>query len=96
MSTGAERTLGRCRTCPGDADVELLDNLRAWRTTTAEALSAERGTRMPAYVVATDATLQAIAEQHPKTLAELAEIPGIGPRKIADYGPSLLELLVAE
>lgn len=96
LSTGAERTLGRCRTCPGDADVELLDNLRAWRTTTAEALSAERGTRMPAYVVATDATLQAIAEQHPKTLAELAEIPGIGPRKIADYGPSLLELLVAE
>ncbi|MDQ1246106.1 MAG: ATP-dependent helicase UvrD/PcrA [Actinomycetota bacterium] len=93
LATGAERSLGRCRTCPGEVDLELLERLREWRTATAAGLTAEKGTRVPAFVVATDATLQAIAEQHPTDIAALAEIPGIGPRKVDDYGEALLAVV---
>ena len=71
----------------------VLAALQEWRTSTAESLTAERGSRMPAYIVATDATLLAIAEQRPGTLQALAEIPGIGPRKIDDYGTQILAVI---
>ncbi len=93
LATAAERTLSRCRNCPGDVDVAVLAALQEWRTSTAESLTAERGSRMPAYIVATDATLLAIAEQRPGTLQALAEIPGIGPRKIDDYGTQILAVI---
>lgn len=87
LVTGSERTIGRCRTCPGREDPELRERLRAWRLDQAH----ERG--VPAFVVCTDATLDALIERSPTTLEELADVPGIGPRKIADYGPALLSLL---
>ncbi len=94
LVTGAEHTLGRCRTCPGDADLDLLEKLRTWRITTAAALGATKGSgKVPAYLVANDATLLAIAEQRPTNLADLQRIPGIGPRKIDDYGAEILEII---
>jgi ATP-dependent DNA helicase RecQ len=48
---------------------------------------------MPAYIVFSDATLIAMAEQPPQTEAELLAIPGVGPRKLAAYGEAFLELL---
>ena len=51
--------LRRCGDCPSDVDVELLDRLKSWRA--AEASKQQ----VPAYVVFTDATLTAIAEQRP-------------------------------
>ena len=45
---------------------------------------------MPAYVVFTDATLQAIAETRPATLRELSGLPGIGARKLELYGEDVL------
>ena len=48
---------------------------------------------MPAYVVFTDATLTAIAERRPRSSAELAQVPGVGPTKLASYGPAVLDLL---
>jgi DNA helicase-2/ATP-dependent DNA helicase PcrA len=74
-------------------DVALLERLREWRTATAARLAAEKSTRVPAYIVATDATLQAIAEQHPNDAGELAEIAGIGPAKVADYGEEILAIV---
>lgn len=65
----------------------VLDQLRAWRTLTAQASNA------PAYTVFTDATLQAMAELRPSTLDELAKIAGVGPIKLTRYGNELLELL---
>jgi len=87
LVTAPERTLGHCHSCPVDHDEQTFEALRQWRLQ----LSRERA--VPAYVVCTDATLMAIAEQQPQTLEELAEIPGIGPAKLAEFGESLLELV---
>ena len=48
---------------------------------------------MPAYVVFTDATLTAIAEREPSTDAELAQISGVGVRKLSLYGAQVLAIL---
>jgi DNA helicase-2/ATP-dependent DNA helicase PcrA len=87
LVTGEERTLGRCRVCPVDINEDLLDALREWR------LSTSREKAVPAYVVFTDATLMAIAEQLPRTESALEQIPGIGPMKLAAYGPQVLALV---
>ncbi len=87
LTSGAQRKLGRCDTCPSDRDEELYERLREWRRLEAEA----RG--VPAYVVFTDATLAALAERRPTTDAELAAIGGIGPRKLARYGAAVRALV---
>ncbi|MGY1606975.1 ATP-dependent helicase [Geodermatophilus sp. SYSU D00700] len=63
---------------------EVFERLRAWRSSTAQAAS------VPAYVVFTDATLQAIAEARPSSLRELSGLPGIGARKLDLYGEDVL------
>ena len=93
LVTAKERSVIRCRTCPSQANEELLDALQQWRTETVATLAAERGSSIPAYVVATDATLEALAEQVPTDSAELAAIPGLGPAKLAAYGQALMTLL---
>lgn len=95
LVTGPERSLGRCRTCGADIDEELYASLQQWRRETVTRLSQDREGALPAYLVATDATLQAIAEQRPASLAELADIPGIGPRKIDEYGADLIAVINA-
>ncbi|OLT20899.1 ATP-dependent DNA helicase [Pseudonocardia sp. CNS-139] len=79
--------LRRCADCPSDVDVELLDRLRGWRSEEA------REQQVPPYVVFTDATLTAIAEQRPADNAALVRIPGIGARKLDRYGPAVLGLV---
>jgi DNA helicase II / ATP-dependent DNA helicase PcrA len=66
---------------------ELFERLRTWRSRTAQSAS------VPAYVVFTDATLQAIAESRPSTLHELSALPGIGARKLDLYGAGVLEAI---
>ena len=44
-------------------------------------------------VVFSDRTLAELASRTPRTLAELAAIPGIGPAKLERYGPELLARL---
>jgi ATP-dependent DNA helicase RecQ len=51
---------------------------------------------VPAYVVFHNATLEEIAARRPRTLDELAAVPGVGPAKLARYGREVLEALVAE
>jgi DNA helicase-2/ATP-dependent DNA helicase PcrA len=63
---------------------ELFERLRSWRSEAAASAS------VPAYVVFTDATLQAIAESRPGSLRELAALPGIGARKLELYGEDVL------
>jgi ATP-dependent DNA helicase RecQ len=67
----------------------LLETLRRWRREE----SSRRG--VPAYVVLHDRTLEALAAVKPASLAALSEIPGIGPAKLAAYGPALLSLLIS-
>jgi DNA helicase II / ATP-dependent DNA helicase PcrA len=66
---------------------ELFERLRTWRSRTAQEAS------VPAYVVFTDATLQAIAESRPSTLRELSALPGIGARKLDLYGAGVLDAI---
>jgi superfamily II DNA helicase RecQ len=50
---------------------------------------------VPPYLVLTDATLRSIAEARPKNRADLARVPGIGPRTLAKFGDDLLGLISA-
>ena len=79
--------LRRCETCAVDVDEELLGQLKEWRSKTAKDLS------VPAYVVFTDNTLIAIAESLPGDDAALIAIPGIGARKIEQFGADVLDLV---
>lgn len=85
-----ERKLRRCERCPGDMDEALFARLRDWR----KARAAEQ--RLPDFVIFTDATLVAIAETRPATVAELVSISGIGQRKLDLYGPEVLALVQGE
>lgn len=87
LVTASERTLGRCRSCPGEINADLLDALRAWR------LDIARAQGVPAYIVFTDVTLMAVAEQSPRDEQALSEIPGIGPMKLQAYGQDVLDLV---
>jgi ATP-dependent DNA helicase RecQ len=61
--------------------------LKAWR------LAEAKRQALPAYVILHDATLAEIARRKPRDLDALANIPGIGARKLERYGPALLELM---
>jgi len=82
--------LGRCETCPSDLDDALLEALRGWRRERAQQL------KVPAYVVFTDATLTAIAEQQPADDAALVAIAGIGAAKLERFGAEVLALVRGE
>ncbi|MGN6577276.1 MAG: 3'-5' exonuclease, partial [Nocardioides sp.] len=90
LSSIAERKIGRCEDCPATYDEELFERLREWRVERA----AEE--KVPAYVVFTDLTLQAIAEARPADQRALLRINGIGATKLAKYGDEVLALVGGE
>jgi superfamily II DNA helicase RecQ len=65
----------------------LLARLREWRKATAKA------EHVPAYCVLLDATLSELARLRPANETELAEVKGIGARKIARYGAEVLRMV---
>ena len=79
--------LGRCESCPSDLDEGLLVALKEWRSGRA------KEQKVPAYVVFSDNTLIAIAEQQPGDVPALVAIPGIGAKKLDQYGEDLLALV---
>ncbi len=87
LTTPAAVMLSRCETCAADVDEDLLLRLKAWRLDTAKEQN------VPAYVVFTDNTLIAIAELRPEDEAALIAIPGIGARKLEQYGPDVLDMV---
>ncbi len=88
LVTAGERTLGHCHGCPVELHEELFEALREWRKELSVAKS------VPAYIVFTDATLTAIAEQVPHDLESLAAIPGVGPAKLNEFGEEVLEIVM--
>ncbi len=48
---------------------------------------------MPAYVIAHDATLAAIAEARPRSVAALRRVRGMGPAKLERYGDEILAVV---
>ena len=87
LTTPASIMLRRCETCSVDIDEDLLARLKEWRLATARELN------VPAYVVFTDNTLIAIAESLPADDTALVAIPGIGARKLEQFGADVLELV---
>jgi DNA helicase-2/ATP-dependent DNA helicase PcrA len=84
--TTADARRSRERTGGGQANADdpLFRRLREWRLT----VSKEQA--VPAYVVFSDATLQAIADARPVTRGQLARITGIGTVKLDRYGDAVL------
>jgi DNA helicase-2/ATP-dependent DNA helicase PcrA len=82
-----EVKLGRCGKCPSNVDEDLLERLKNWRVARAKEL------KVPAYVVFTDATLVAIAEQRPADDTALVSISGIGATKLEKFGAEVLEVV---
>ena len=96
-SCGRTRSRGRHRS-PGThrptfelsaADEPLLEKLIDWRRQRA------RADGVPAYVVADNKTLAAIAVRRPSDGVALLGVPGIGQRKVATYGDEILEIVRA-
>ena len=90
LVTGPESARGRCRNCPATYDEELFDRLKAWRKQEAARRS------VPAFVVFSDATLENVATELPTTPAALLAVPGIGSRKLDDFGVALIALVNGE
>ncbi len=70
---------------PGDPS--LLARLRAWRD------AASKAAGLPAYMVLSNAVLEALARQRPQTEAQLLSVKGIGPNKVRQYAEALLAIL---
>ena len=87
LASANERQRGYCLDCPVPYDLELFENLKAWRRQRCEA------DEVPAYVVFSDATLEAIAEIRPSTREALLAVKGVGPGKLERYGADVLQIL---
>lgn len=96
LSTPTERALGTCRGCPTDVSMALVDELRAWRTAVVEHRRRESGKSLPAFLVATDAVLIAIAREQPRDLAALGRIKGIQRALVAERGAELLAIVAGK
>ena len=84
---------GGTRAAPADLDETAQQQfaaLKAWRGEVA------RAHNLPAYVVFHDATLAEMARQRPRSLGELAQISGVGAKKLDAYGAEILRVLGAE
>ncbi|MGA0122362.1 MAG: RecQ family ATP-dependent DNA helicase [Gaiellales bacterium] len=90
--TAATRSRSRRRTAveiPADAPAALVEQLKAWRSETAKAQG------VPAYVVAKDATLHAIAAVRPTGPAALEALPGVGPAFMERHAAAVLAIVGA-
>ena len=68
-------------------DRDLFERLRRWRRRVAEA----RG--KPAWTILDDKSLRAIAREKPDSPAALLRCRGIGEKRLADFGPAILDLV---
>ncbi|WP_210401545.1 ATP-dependent DNA helicase UvrD2 [Corynebacterium sp. HMSC068G04] len=89
LSSPAEKVLGRHEWCEYEGDEDVFNALRAWRASVA------KDSQVPAYVVFSDATLQAISEALPASEAELLDISGVGPSKLERYGAEVLQIIAS-
>ncbi|QXQ09140.1 ATP-dependent DNA helicase UvrD2 [Paeniglutamicibacter sp. Y32M11] len=90
LSSASERKLGRCGGCPAGYDEAVFESLRAWRLQVSQANS------LPAFVIFTDATLMAIAENNPSNVSALGQISGVGKSKLERYGEAVLAILAGD
>ena len=68
-------------------DSALFDALWQWR------LAMARREKVPVYVISRNETLEEISRVRPMTEAELLQVRGIGPERLARYGRDILDLV---
>jgi superfamily II DNA helicase RecQ len=93
IAVSSRRGKGRKAAAPppqelSEGDAALFERLKAWR------LEAAAG--KPAYTVANDRTLAAIAGTRPAGREALAELHGVGPAFLSRHAEAVLALLAAE
>jgi ATP-dependent DNA helicase RecQ len=71
----------------GDDDAAVFAHLKAWRLARAR----ERG--VPPFMVFADAVLKEVARLRPRSQRALADVKGIGARKLEEFGDGLLAAL---
>jgi ATP-dependent DNA helicase RecQ len=72
----------------GDS-ADLFERLKAWR------LKEARDQSVPAYVILHDSTLAELARRRPRSLAEIAQVPGMGAKRVERYGGPLVALIAS-
>jgi ATP-dependent DNA helicase RecQ len=75
------------RALVAEDDAPLLAALKARRRAIADAQG------LPAYIIFTDRTLIEMAERRPRTLDEMAQITGVGAKKLESFGAAFLEVV---
>ncbi|MFO0810438.1 MAG: RecQ family ATP-dependent DNA helicase [Gemmataceae bacterium] len=68
-------------------DRELFDALRAWRLELATAR------KVPPYTIFHDSTLRDICRARPSSLETLRLVPGLGEKRLADFGAAVLAIV---
>jgi ATP-dependent DNA helicase RecQ len=74
----------RARAGEVECDEGLFEVLRKLRAELA------RARNVPPYVVFSDATLRHMAREYPRDDVSLLQVPGVGERKLSDYGAVFL------
>jgi ATP-dependent DNA helicase RecQ len=75
----------------GPADFEdCFRRLRVWRSGVAK----QKG--IAAFCIFHDSVLKELAARKPATMDVLRGIPGIGPKKLADYGSAVLAAIAGD
>ena len=77
----------QARTALGPEHQALFEALRTHR----RELAREQG--VPPYVIFHDVTLEAMAEQRPRTREEFAALPGVGEKKLERYATTFIEVI---
>jgi ATP-dependent DNA helicase RecQ len=88
-SRGGKRSSPEAADDADTSDESLFDELRALR----KRLADQRD--VPAYVIFPDTTLRAMARDVPRNATEMRQIPGVGDKKLQDYGDVFLAALAA-
>ncbi|MBK4217971.1 DNA helicase RecQ [Paracoccus caeni] len=78
------------RTQVAEEDEPLLSALKAKRRALAEAA------RVPAYVIFPDRTLIEMAEKRPQDLDQMAQVSGVGAKKLESYGRAFLSVIAGD
>ena len=73
----------------------LEDDQRLWEALRRRRRELAARQNVPPYVVFHDATLTEMVQRRPRSLAELAEVSGVGERKLEVYGADFLKVILA-
>jgi len=87
------RTHGRALRQQIEGDIVCDERLFAELRTLRRSLADERN--VPPYIIFPDVTLRHLAARQPASLEEFAEIPGVGERKLNDFGAAFLAAVVS-